>query len=112
MSENITTELLREIRDLLRVMAEPAIANRDKKLRASLREIVGDSKKRQKAVLLMNGSKSQAAIGKESELDSGNLSRLVKSLRDSDLMVKDSGSPSLAIAIPSNFFDMTGSNNG
>jgi hypothetical protein len=41
---NEQTELLRQIRDLLLVMAEPALAKRDERLRASLLEIVGKSK--------------------------------------------------------------------
>ena len=35
------TELLREIRDLLLVMAEPGLAKRDERLREVLIEIVG-----------------------------------------------------------------------
>ena len=44
MSEDI--ELLREIRDLLAVMAEPAIAQRDAKRRAALSTLVGKSKQK------------------------------------------------------------------
>jgi hypothetical protein len=40
MDENI--ELWREMRNLLRVIAEPVLAKRDKKLRASLCGVVGD----------------------------------------------------------------------
>ena len=38
---NEQTELLREMCHLLRVMAEPQLAKRDEKLRASLLEAVG-----------------------------------------------------------------------
>ncbi len=51
--------LLREMRDLLRVIAEPALAKRDEELRAALTELVGRSRPKAKAVLLMDGSRSQ-----------------------------------------------------
>jgi hypothetical protein len=54
-------ELLIEIRDLLQVMAEPALAKRDAKLRSSLRTAVGSSGKKAKAALLMDGSRSLRA---------------------------------------------------
>lgn len=99
------TELLREMRDLLRVMAEPALAERDRKLRASLLEVVGKSKQKGEAVLLMNGSRSQAELRKESGMDSGNLSRLVTALRGKQLIRADEKFPELVISIPPNFFE-------
>jgi hypothetical protein len=99
------TELLREIRDLLRVIAEPALGERDKKLRATLIEIVGKSNSKAKAVLLMNGLKSQAEIRKESGMDHGNLSRMVSALRSKDLIKGDERHPKLVISIQSNFFE-------
>jgi hypothetical protein len=99
------TELLREMRDLLQVIAEPTLAKRDAKPRASLIGIVGKSSARAKATLRMDGSRTQAAICKESGIDQGGLSRLVKALRASSLMTVDEKQPKLAIAIPSNFFD-------
>jgi hypothetical protein len=100
------TELLREIRDLLQVIAEPALAKRDEKLRLALLEIVGKSKPKQKAALLMDGTRSQSAIQKESKMDAGNLSRFVKTMRAEALIGKnDKESPKLAITIPPNFFD-------
>ena len=38
-------ELLTEIRDLLQVVAEPALAKRDEKFRNALRELAGKGKK-------------------------------------------------------------------
>ena len=99
------TQLLREMRDLLRVIAEPALAERDKKRRADLVEIVGTSKGRATAVLLMDGSKSQAAISKESGMDKGGLSRLVKALKGKQLIKTDEKHPELVLAIPPNFFE-------
>jgi hypothetical protein len=103
MSED--TELLKEIRDLVLVIAEPALAKRDERLRESLARIVGKSKARAKAVLLMDGSRSQATIKKESGIDAGDLSRCVKAMRGASLIGKDDKGPKLTIAIPLNFFE-------
>jgi hypothetical protein len=102
MSED--TELLREIRDLLRLMAEPALAERDKKLRASLLEIVGKSKQRAEAVVLMNGTRSQSVIHKACGIDMGALSRLVKALREASLIGPDE-QPRTVFPIPPNFME-------
>jgi hypothetical protein len=103
---NEQTELLREIRDLFLIVAEPAIAKRDEKLRAALREAVGKSKPRAKAVLLMNGTRTQSMIRKETHLDPGNLSRFVKELREASLIGKDEN-PKLLISVPVNFFEQS-----
>ena len=101
---NEQTELLRETRDLLRVIAEPSLAQRDQRLRKSLREVVGKGKSKAEAVLLMDGTRSQASICKHSGIDDGNLSRLVKALRAKSLLANDGQELKLAIAIPANFF--------
>jgi hypothetical protein len=101
------TELLTEIRDLLRVLAEPALAKRDENLRASLRAAVGGSKKRVTAVLLMDGTRSQASISKEASLDQAGTSRLMKLLTGAKLITTDNGRPRLLLNIPSNFFEAT-----
>lgn len=106
------TQLLREMRDLLRVMAEPALAARDQKLRTALLEIVGKSQSKGDAVLLMDGSRVQKNIAKESGMDQGNLSRLVKALRAKELVGTDEKHPKLNISIPPNFFDPTEEGNG
>src|SRR5438105_818831 len=104
---NEQTELLREMRDLLLVIAEPALAKRDERLRESLRQIVGKGK-RAKAILLMDGTRSQAVIKNESGIDAGDLSRCVKALRDASLIGKDDKqAPKLVISIPPNFFNKT-----
>jgi hypothetical protein len=99
------TELLREIRDLLLVIAEPALAKRDERLREALTQIVGKSKAKAKAVVLMDGSRNQATIKKESGIDFGALSRCVKALRTASLIRKDDQHPRLVITIPPNFFE-------
>ena len=110
MDEN--TELLREMRDLLRVIAEPVMAKRDAKLRAALSDIVGRGKAKSRAVLLMDGSRSQARICKESGIDQGLLSRLVKSLRTQALIAGDGKQPKLVIPVPSDFFESSEEQNG
>jgi hypothetical protein len=107
---NEQTELLREMRDLLLVMAEPALAKRDEKLRAELQAIVGKSKLRANAVFLMDGARSQTAIINESGIDPGQLSRFVKALREASLLGKEEN-PKLVIVIPPNFFEQPGGKN-
>jgi len=102
------TELLREMRDLLKVMAEPALRKRDKTARASLVKIVGNGMVKAKAVLLMDGSRNQATICKESGIDTGNLSRLVSALRRSSLLTEGDNRLKLIIPVPANFFETKG----
>lgn len=95
---------VREIRDLVRLLAEPAIAERDRKLRENLRKIVGRSGRSAKAVLLMDGSRTQRDIHRQTGIDEGQLSSLVKQLKNSQLLIaKDK--PTLAISLPDGFFD-------
>jgi hypothetical protein len=96
------TEILREIRDLLRLMAEPALAQRDERLRTSLQQVVGKSKQKAEAVVLMDGTRSQTAIRKDCGIDDGNLSRLVKALREAELIGPDDKYPKLVFPVPSN----------
>jgi hypothetical protein len=63
------TEILQEIRDLLRLIAEPALAKRDERLRASLQELVGKSKQKAEAVVLMDGTRWQVDIQKAAGID-------------------------------------------
>jgi hypothetical protein len=96
---------VKEIRDLLRVMAEPAMAEHDKKARAELRRIVGTSPKKVKAVYMMDGTKNQATIQKEAGINQGDLSVLVKLLREGKLISSDKKEPNLTIKLPKNFFE-------
>ncbi|MGO9586672.1 MAG: hypothetical protein ACLP2Y_10805 [Limisphaerales bacterium] len=107
MSDN-SEQLLRaicEIRDLIRLMAEPQITARDHKLRDDLLRIVGRSVPKQKSVLLMDGTHTQAAIREKTNVNQGHLSTLVKQLGASKLLASDGKQPKLAIAIPFNFFE-------
>jgi hypothetical protein len=103
-------ELLTEIRDLLLVIAEPALSQRDANPRNSLRAAVGRGGKRAKAVLLMDGTRSPAVIAKESGMDRGNLSRLVKALAAEKIISPDERHPKLLVRVPSTFFDGDSSN--
>jgi hypothetical protein len=111
--DEISTELLstvREIRDLVRLMAEPAIAERDRDLRVELRRVIGRSVPGAKAVLLMDGTRSQATIQKETRINQGQLSTLVKQLNQCKLLSGDAKEPKIAISIPVNFFEIRENN--
>jgi hypothetical protein len=99
---------VQEIRDLVRLMAEPAIAERDRKLRAELRQIVGKSAVKAKSILYMDGNRTQADIQRETKINQGDLSTLVKKLGTSRLLSGDGKKPKLAIASPPNFFESEG----
>jgi hypothetical protein len=101
-------EAINEIRDLVRLMAEPQIAARDKKLRDELVGIVGNGAAKRKAVLVMDGSRTQMDIHKQTGVHAGNLSTLVKQLGKSQLLLGDSRKPQLAITIPADFFEHVG----
>ncbi|MGC3979674.1 MAG: hypothetical protein QM808_00260 [Steroidobacteraceae bacterium] len=107
MNDN-STELLkavREIRNLLELLAEPAIAERDAKLRNELRQLVGSSKSKQESVLLMDGTRTQSEIKKETNVNAGHLSTLVSAMGKAKLLIDDPKRPKLAISIPLNFFE-------
>lgn len=98
--------VMSEMRDLLRLIAEPAIAQRDKKLRDALRSIAGSATgKKAKAILLMDGTRNQTGISNECGIDKSDLSGLVKKLKSEGLLKDDAKQPELTIAIPPNFFD-------
>jgi len=102
------TEILREIRDLLRLMAEPALAKRDERLRTSLQQVLGKSKQKAAAVVLMDGTRSQSVIRRDCGIDDGNLSRLVKALREAELIGPDDKYPKLVFPVPANLADAVG----
>jgi hypothetical protein len=94
-----------EIRDLVRLLAEPAIAERDQKLRINLKRIVGNSPAKQKSVFLMDGNHTQSDIQDKTNVNQGHLSTLVKQLKENKLLSGDGKKPKLAISIPSSFFE-------
>jgi DNA-binding MarR family transcriptional regulator len=96
---------IHEIRDLLRLIAEPQIAARDQKAREELLKIVGKSPVKAKSVLLMNGSLTQADIRKKTGMDRGNLSTLVKRLDKSKLLAGPPKQPRLTISVIPDLFE-------
>jgi CRP-like cAMP-binding protein len=105
-SENLLSVAI-EIRELLRLLAEPAIAQRDEKLRASAREIAGKSQPKRSAILHMDGARTQKEISDATGIDKSDLSKLVKALRANGLMSQGEN-PRLTIPLPANFFESGG----
>jgi hypothetical protein len=104
-------ELLTEIRDLLQVVAEPALAKRDEKFREAVRTVVGKGQKKRDAIMLMDGSRTESVIAKEASIDPGQLNRLVKALKAALLVGQDGKHPKLHVKLPSNFFGDEGNSN-
>lgn len=105
---NDSTELLetvRKIHDLLELLAEDKIAERDARQRAALLEIVGSSQVKQRSVHLMDGTRTQTEIHGETSVNKGNLSTMVGQLKSAGLLQGDTKMPKLAISIPQNFFE-------
>jgi len=98
-------EEVRHMRKLLELLAEPAIAQRDAKLRDKLREIVGTSAKKRQSVLLMDGSRTQGQIVAQTSVDQGDLSKMVGKMDSAGLLADGKKHPKLALSIPANFFD-------
>lgn len=100
---NVANEVLK----LLRIMAEPELAQQDKEPRSALKQIVGKSSGKAKAVFLMDGTRSQAEIRQLVKIDAGDLSKFVKALRAANLLKSDE-KLALTIYIPPRFFDGEG----
>ena len=103
MSEELNE--LRKIRELLELLAEEKIAERDAKQREALREIVGAGSKMQKSVLLMDGLQTQAQIRANTGVNQGNLGNLVGRLHKARLLAGNTKTPKLVISITSTFFE-------
>jgi len=97
---------VREMRKLLELLAEPAIAERDGKLRGELRNIVGSSVRKQRSVFLMDGTRTQKQIIERTRVNQGGLSTMVGRLESAGLLADGRKQPKLAISIPLNFFDV------
>lgn len=107
MNEVSSNDLLREIRDLLLLIAEPQLAARDQSRREQLRKIAGKGEKNKKAVLLMDGSQNQSAIAKQVPIDMGQLSNLVKNLREAELLTSNPN-PEIVIPVSASVFQEAG----
>jgi hypothetical protein len=99
------TDLLREMRDLLRLIAEPALAKRDERLRTSLLQVIGKSRRKAEAAVLMDGTRTQTIIREKCGIDAGDLSRLVKALRDAELFGIDDKQPQLVFPAPADLIE-------
>jgi predicted transcriptional regulator len=88
-------ETLKDIRDLLRLSAQPTL---DAAL-AEIRRLVSTSDKKLTAVVLMDGTKSQSEIAKVSAYDKSDLSKLVKQLTDLGVLSSSSVNPKLLIPV-------------
>src|SRR5262245_37473243 len=102
---DLTEKLLGEVvqvRKLLELLAEPAIAQRDAKFRDELRRIVGSGPKMQQAVLLMDGTRTQKQLIEETAVHKGNLSTMVGKLGSAGLLADEKKQPKLKINIPGN----------
>jgi hypothetical protein len=98
-------EILRDIRELLTLIAEPQLESRDKKRRDDLRKVAGRSNKNIAAIMLMSGLNSQKEIAKRTNFDSGNLSRLVKALASAELLDANSENPKIVIPLSTQLFE-------
>lgn len=107
---NLMLQEVRRMRQLLELLAEPAIAQRDTKLRAELRKIVGSSLKKQQSVLLMDGTRAQKQIVAETQVNAGDLSTMIGKLETAGLLADGKRQPKLAIPILPNFFQTDLSN--
>ena len=97
-------EIANEILKLLRVIAEPELAKQDLELRNSSKQIVGKSTIKAQAIRLMDGIRSQSEIRQLMKIDASDLSKLVKALREANLLKPDER-PSLTFYIPAKFFE-------
>lgn len=102
------TEMLQAVQKvlgLLELLAEDKIAQRDAKLRTALRDIVGGNRAKQRATILMDGTRLQKEIVSEASFDQSDLSKLVGKLYDAKLLVGDKKYPKLGFPVPSNFWE-------
>jgi hypothetical protein len=79
--------LLREIRDLLRPIADHFRPEYER--RQAIRTLIGASEPRRRAWALMDGTKTQREIANASGMDEGNLSKYVKALRQAGAVAGD-----------------------
>lgn len=96
---------LQKIEQLLELLAEDKIAERDAKQRKTLIEIVGASPLMRKSVLLMDGVRTQKEICTQTSADSSNFSKLIAKLNSAKLLVGDTKAPKLVISVPAKLFE-------
>ena len=95
--------LLAEIRDLLMVIAEPQLAERDRKIREELKKIGGGEKK-QAAILAMADGNDRKNVMTISGIDGSNLTKLVTELTSVAALEPHDTVLKLRCRIPQDFF--------
>lgn len=104
MPEQTERELLTEIRDLLRPVAEVYRPQFEELMRTRKRvqiqqimEIAGRGRKRTNAAKLMDGTRTRKQIATESGIDSGDLSRVLTALKGGGLVDEVDARPRLVV---------------
>ncbi len=104
MSDQLLTAVL-EIKEMLKLIAEPHLAQRDQKRRTALIGIVGKSAWKRQMVPLLDGTKTQVELRKIIKADQGDLSKFIKFLKEAELL-REGEKPHLNLDLPANFFEM------
>ena len=104
MTQQSDNELLQEIRDLLvpiagvyRPQYEKVMRSKKIELVEAITKTVGKGAKRLSVSKLMDGTRTRKQLSEESKLDSSELSRLLKALKEDDLAEEESGRPKLVV---------------
>jgi phosphoenolpyruvate-protein kinase (PTS system EI component) len=90
-------ELLRDIKSLLEVLAEPKLQEREKSARDILRRIAGRSEPKRAALLLMNGQLTRQEIIKSTQIDPAEMTRLTKAVLAEGLLTEKAGKPAVLV---------------
>lgn len=104
MADLETIQLLTEIRDLLRILAAPLLAEIDREGRQKIAALAGKSAKRRAAVLAMDGKRTRADIQKQVGIDQGDFSRFVADLKAGDLLDENNRVPRLKVSVAPDMF--------
>ena len=105
MADNKTDhELLEDIRNLLRPMSAIAQPQYEELMRGKKKEQIGEihsavgrSEKKAAAARLMDGTRTRKEIAKAASIDSGDLSRLITTLKEGGLVEEAASRPKLAV---------------
>ena len=98
------TELLTQIRDLLmpisavyRPQYEELMRSRKRQQVDEILQIAGKGARRLAACKLMGGNWTRKEISEKAGIDSGDLSRLLKTLKEGELVEEENGRPRLVV---------------
>lgn len=104
MTDPEVKQILLEIRDYLKVLAGPQLAERDREGRQKIVDLAGKSVKRRATILAVDGVRSRADIQKAVGIDQGDLSRFVSELKAASLLVEEGRIPRLAVTVDAGMF--------